>query len=419
MKHLILNLILVFWILNIHAQWTNIGLNGLQVNDLTIYSDTIYASTNNGLFKKNILNTDTTWLSCGNHSYYYVQTLVVNSQTFISLVQLGTTYRTQIYKSINFGKSFELMTTDTSNISTYQFLDHIAHPNDNYDTLYFLNHQLKTYDGGITWESIYNRAQSDRFIMVNPINHSQLIIGGETGFFSAYLQYSNDNGNTWTFPAMNSFFAGDNAIHDIVIDNTIWYAAGEGVIAKSIDEGESWEQLLNPWDDNSPFNLYYTDIEFSPLSKNILYVTGLNSTSSNIVPLLYSENQGLNWDSTFYISLSTNQKIRCLTTKNIDNIDNVFLGGIGVFLYKKNINNIVKLNVSFDLVIYPNPVKNLLYIKTDKKITKIRVYDILGYQIKVGLCKDNFIQLGEIPRGLYFISATIENKEIIRKFIKE
>jgi len=218
---------------------------------------------------------------------------------------------------------------------------------------------------------------------------------------------------------MNSFFAGDNAIHDIVIDNTIWYAAGEGVIAKSIDEGESWEQLLNPWDDNSPFNLYYTDIEFSPLSKNILYVTGLNSTSSNIVPLLYSENQGLNWDSTFYISLSTNQKIRCLTTKNIDNIDNVFLGGIGVFLYKKNINNIVKLNVSFDLVIYPNPVKNLLYIKTDKKITKIRVYDILGYQIKVGLCKDNFIQLGEIPRGLYFISATIENKEIIRKFIKE
>ncbi|MBW8051079.1 MAG: T9SS type A sorting domain-containing protein [Cytophagales bacterium] len=419
MKQLISILIFQFSVFNAFAQWTNLGLNEFKVNDLTIYSDTIYASTENGIYKKNIFSTDTVWLSCGKQGYYVVQTLVENYQTFISLIQLGSTNTTQIYKSNDAGNTFVLMNTDTSNFNSYQFLDHIAHPTNNYDTLYFLNHQLKTNDGGITWESIYNTKQTDRFIMVNPTNHSQLLIGGETGFFSAYLQYSNDYGKTWTIPAMNSFFAGDNAIHDLAIDDSIWYAAGEGVIAKSTDEGENWLQVLNLWADNSPFSLYYTDIEFSPVNKNILYVTGLKSSGSNKVPLLYSENQGATWDTISCSSITSNQRIRCITIKNTDNTDNVFLGGNGVYLYKKLVNNLLQLNSNLDLIIYPNPANNLLYIKTDKTISNIKIYNALGYEVLVEQNKENIINLYALSTGLYIMTLTIENVEVTRKFIKE
>ncbi len=419
MKQLIFIFIIQFSILNAFAQWTNLGLNGFQVNDLTVYSDTIYASTDDGLYKKSISNTDTIWASCGKQGHYITQTLVENYQTFISLVQLGSTNTTQIYKSSNAGNSFVLMNTDTSNVNSYQYLDHIAHPSNNYDTLYFLKHQLKTYDGGVTWESIYNITNSDRFIMVNPTNHSQLLIGGETDFFAAYLQISNDFGNTWKIPSMNSFSSGDNAIHDLAIDNSTWYAAGEGIIAKSTDEGENWIQLLNLWSDNSPFSLYYTNIEFSPVNKSVLYVTGLKSAGSDKVALLYSENNGTTWDTTSCNSITSSQRIRCMTINIKNNIDNVFLGGNGVYLFKKTVNHVQGQTPNIDLVIYPNPTKDKLYIKTDNAISGIKMYNTFGTEVIVENNENNIINLHKLSKGLYLITFTIDNRKVTRKFIIE
>jgi type IX secretion system substrate protein len=419
MKRLIFIIIIHFSISYTFAQWTNLGLNGFQVNDLTICSDTIYASTDNGIYKKNIFSADTVWLDCGKQGYYVVQTLVENYQTFISLIKLGSTSTTQIYKSENAGLTFSLMNTDTSNTIRYPFLDHIAHPANNYDTLYFLNHRLKTNDGGDTWESIYNTSHSDCFIMVHPTNHSHLIIGGETGYFSAYLQFSNNFGNTWTYPAMNSFFEGDNAIHDLVIDNSIWYAAGEGIITKSTDGGENWLQLLNLHNSISPFSLYYTNIESSPVNKNILYVSGLKSEGSDKVPLLYSENQGATWDTISHSSVSSNQKIKCLTIINMGNTDNVFLGGNGVYLFKKMVNHVQHPNTNLNLTIYPNPANDQLYIKADKAISNIRIYNAFGREVFVEQNEENIINLCRLSSGLYIITLTIENVEVTRRFIKK
>ncbi len=401
------------------AQWTNLGLNEYQVNDLTIHSDTIYASTDNGIYKKNIHSSDTVWSGCGKQGSYIVQTLVKDYQTFISLVQLGSTNTTQIIKSVDGGLTFSLMNSDTSNTNSYQFLDHIAHPTNDYDTLYFLNHRLKTNNGGITWENIYNTTFTDRFIMVNPANHKQLLIGGETGYFSAYLQLSNDFGYTWTIPAMNSFFSGDNAIHDMAIENSVWYAAGEGVIAKSTDGGENWFQLLNLLDTTSPFSLYYTNIEFSPVNCNVIYVTGLKSAGSNRVPLLFSEDKGVGWDTVSCSSVIANQRIRCMTIININNTDNVFLGGNGVYLFKKIVNNVPQQNTIPNLTVYPNPAIDKLYVKTDKSISGIRLHNAFGHEIFVEQTEENIISINNLPDGLYVISFTIDDIHVVRKFIKK
>src|SRR5262245_50969594 len=120
------------------AQWSYIGLSGAGITtDLTIYNDTIYASTHDGIYKKSVSSTDTSWIPCGLQGQHVVQTLVPDYQTFVCVAEIGSSYTTQIYKSVNGGQTFSLLNTDTSNWNSYMFLNAIAQPNDNCDTLYF------------------------------------------------------------------------------------------------------------------------------------------------------------------------------------------------------------------------------------------------------------------------------------------
>lgn len=268
---------------NLVGQWTYLGLGITQTTDLTIYSDTIYASTSDGIYKKYVYSTDTNWTACGMQGESVVQTLIPNHMEFISVININATYTTQIYRSTDGGVSFSLLHPGISSTNGYQYLDAIAHPENNYDTLYFLNHRLKTYDRGLTWDTIPTFFQADRFIKVNTANHNQIILGGETFGFSAYLQVSNDYGTTWSMPMMNGYFSGDNSVHDMVIDGNEWYAAGEGVICKSTDEGNTWIQLLNYFSGPQDFSLYNYDIEFSPTNKNRMYVTGSNFNATRVL----------------------------------------------------------------------------------------------------------------------------------------
>jgi hypothetical protein len=425
MKRLLLIPILQFYACSAFSQWSNLGLNGHQVNDLTVYADTIYASTDDGIYKKSILTTDTIWESCGEQGHYIVQTLVENYNTFISLKRIEGTFTNQIYKSTDAGLTFSLMNSSTSNFNYYQYLDHMAHPVNNYDTLYFLNHQLKTNDGGDTWETLNSNVSTDRFIIVNPTNHAQLIIGGEGDLFNAYLQISNDYGETWDFPAMNSFFAGDNAIHDIAIDESIWYAAGEGVICQTTDGGDNWTQLVNLFDDNSAFSLYYTNIEFSPVSKDILYVSGINSNDSYKVPLLYSDNQGATWDTTSYHSSHFDQKMRCLTVENIDNSDCIFIGGKGVYVYKRMVSNLSKIDNQLDFGLYPNPASdklNINYASTANGPLTASVFDLQGrlisQQKQMAMGKETFtIDTSTLSQGSYVLQLIDGEKTGSREFV--
>lgn len=379
----------------VNAQWSYLGLSGTQVTDLTIYCDTIYSSTYDGIYKKYVLSADTAWSVCGMQGNHVVQTLVPNYQTFICVVEIDSTKTTQIYKSTNGGNSFSLMNSSVSNFAIYQYLDHIAHPEGNYDTLYFSNHQLKTFDGGTTWNSINNTLLEDRFIKVNPENHTQLFIGGETGYFNAYLQTSFDYGNTWTMlPNMYSYFPGDNSVHDLVINGNDWVAVGEGVIGITSDDGNSWNQLLNTWSYPAQWGLYIYDIEFSPVDKNKIYATG-DGHETYKVPLLYSADYGITWDTLSYNS-TIKPRILSLAIKNTASGDKVFLGGKGVYKYENNFTGIindnpVEPNYYYLSHNYPNPFNPSTTIEISlpkQSHVTLKIYDILGRVVTTLINKD-------------------------------
>jgi hypothetical protein len=425
MKNIKFLLILILILCQSHfsfAQWSYIGLaHAGQTTNLTIYNDTIYASTYDGIYKKHVFSIDTNWVPCGMQGNHVVQTLVRDLQNFVCVVEIGLTKTTQIYKSSNGGSTFNLMNTDTSNYNNYQYLNAVAHPEGNYDTLYFLNHQLKTFDGGITWDTIANYDNfSNRFIKVNPVNHNQLIIGGETWILSGFLQASPDQGNNWSIPSMIGYFSGDNCVHDMVIDNNnLWTTAGEGVICRTIDGGNNWTQLLNVWNWPQQWGIYMWDIEVSPADNNKMYVTGSISGGGSRVPLFYSQNNGATWDTLSTAANFSQSFIRCLAVKNIPSGDKVFLGGTGVYVYQNNFSStgINGLNKITSIAVFPNPFSITTTLQLSQVLNRgtLTIYNMHGQAVKR---IDNLIgqtvifNRGNLASGLYFVQLSQDNKII-------
>jgi hypothetical protein len=65
--------------------------------------------------------------------------------------------------------------------------------------------------------------------------------------------------------------------------------------------------------------------------------------------------------------------------------------------------------------LYPNPTKGLLML--NKEVNSIELYNLMGEKILVKN-KVQQINISELPIGVYFIRINIENKQILRKVIK-
>ncbi len=397
----------------LQAQWSFLGLSGTQVSNLTICSDTIYASTYDGIYRKHVLSIDTFWAPCGMQKNHVVQTLVPNSQTFISLVEIGSTGSSQIYKSTDGGVSFALMDTSVGQIG-YKFLHKLAHPEGNYDTLYAINHGRKTFDGGAHWDTLSDMTWG-HFIEVNPANHSQIISGGESLMMNAVLHSSSDYGITWTAANMNGYFSGDNALHALAFNGNDWFGVGEGVICKTTDGGDNWAQLINTWSYPAQWQLYIFGIEFSPADKNRIYATG-DGRGTYDVPLLYSTDYGQSWDTLSYPSPYMPQ-IHALAVKNTANGDRLFLGGSGVFSYENIFTGVRDPDVGrpgrYSLSNnYPNPFNPSTSISFSIPVRShihLRVYNVLGQLITTLADADKSPgtysvswNAGDLPGGIYF-----------------
>jgi len=68
--------------------------------------------------------------------------------------------------------------------------------------------------------------------------------------------------------------------------------------------------------------------------------------------------------------------------------------------------------------IYPNPAKDVVFVKSEKQITKIELYDYSGKKLKESTPKE--INISSLPRGNYFIKITDkEGNTQTKNLIKE
>ncbi len=72
-----------------------------------------------------------------------------------------------------------------------------------------------------------------------------------------------------------------------------------------------------------------------------------------------------------------------------------------------------------DIVIYPNPVKDILYFRTDQKVTKAEIFDGAGRKVASFGVKENQIDIAALKSGLYMIRIFTKDGVSVKKVIKK
>ncbi|AZA79564.1 T9SS C-terminal target domain-containing protein [Chryseobacterium sp. G0186] len=72
-----------------------------------------------------------------------------------------------------------------------------------------------------------------------------------------------------------------------------------------------------------------------------------------------------------------------------------------------------------DFTIYPNPVKDILYLQTKHEIIKAEIYDLSGRILNSASAKRNSVNVSELTKGTYIIKAFTKEKVTVQKFIKD
>ena len=61
---------------------------------------------------------------------------------------------------------------------------------------------------------------------------------------------------------------------------------------------------------------------------------------------------------------------------------------------------------------YPNPVKNILNVKSKNQILSVEIFDALGKNISTFKNPDNQIDISDLSSGVYFVKINDEIEEV-------
>ena len=124
----------------------------------------------------------------------------------------------------------------------------------------------------------------------------------------------------------------------------------------------------------------------------------------------------------FPASISSNKDDingRWISLDGIDWYDLTYFGIDGTFMVRVCIEGgegISELNSSVS--VYPNPVKDQLFVETEMTVEEISVYDVFGRQMTT-VYDQQTVNVSELSNGVYFVKVKSENNEVVKRFIKK
>lgn len=193
----------------------------------------------------------------------------------------------------------------------------IAVPDGQEDTIYIGYARggiFRTYDAGLTWESIFDNQERLCIgsMAINPENSAVIYAGtGDKNIGGSFstgvgLFKSTDNGDTWAYTGLSEV----KIISEVAInpqDTNIIYVSAMGNpslpdsnrgLYKSVDAGATWSQILFVGDSAG-----INDIAINPNNPDIIYASGWNRIrtnqtsviSGNAAKIWKSVDGGVNW----------------------------------------------------------------------------------------------------------------------------
>lgn len=169
-------------------------------------------------------------------------------------------------------------------------------------------------------------AQNVQAIEVIDEGHLIASVYDKSGNHAPALYLSDDDGDTWD-PAPQFGEDAPEPVLDFAIhpdDPEVWYASGLGVIAKSVDGGQTWEAIFGTW---GALTTGISVVTVNPDGAKEIWAGGQGSIENGF--LLRSENES-NWDE--WADLVENPSTVKEITFGEKGPDHIFVGFEGALL---------------------------------------------------------------------------------------
>ena len=241
----------------------------------------------------------------------------------------------------------------------------------------------------------------------------------ETNFLRAAFYINN---NDETFDLSNESFPGDErAAYSCAVGDSDNDGYPEIIVTNSFD------QKIFFWKNNTPTVNNWLKLKLEGTQSN---KDGIGSTIE--ISIDGNKQYAYTHCGEGYLSQNSATKIFGLgTNESVDYIKVTWLSGIVDILYDVDANQQIDLVegsnpvLSLDdfnfqnVAIYPNPVDEQLFLKTNTQNIKVEVYTILGKKcVENSTINSNQLDVSSLEAGLYFLKLIKENQEVIIKFIK-
>jgi sugar lactone lactonase YvrE len=344
---------------------------------------------------------------------FYFNSITIKAQITEVISGLSSPYGLAIDQASNLYIS-ESGTTNGNKISMMFLADQVPAVFDLFTTNLNTPTRLKIADNYLYVVETGSNQISRFNMLVAPPQMLPYITSGLTGpigldvqnnilYIGDYGSYAIRKINTNVIPFQTSVINQDLAT-DIVVDGEFFYYANP-------DYGKVYvNTLLNP----SPIGGVIATGIVSPSSllmhENVLYISDKNQGK------IYRFNPDGASTESQEILTGLNQPQSMVVYNNY------------LYIAEMGANRIVKFDLSnlntntyeenFIVTIAPNPAQNKIHVQTQQDIKEIRVFNILGQQVRTTLIS-NSVEISDLDVGIYLIQIiTKNNKVLVSKFIK-
>ncbi|TPW06224.1 MAG: hypothetical protein FD129_2687, partial [bacterium] len=272
------------------------GLGGRLTYRLRASDGQFYAATSDGIFRKTVAGSDTTWTPLGLQGDD-IRSLDIDGSTIVAGALIGPVFsetERRIYRSTDLGASWDTTFSDDFAIDIMEIARHPSHP----DTIFAASYEaLRSSNGGTSWGGTFGFSRWNS-VHYQPGHSSSVWIGGEGVFFNATLYRSRNGGASWTSMSPPNPM-GENAVNTIEfdpVDGQRVYLGMEGYIFRTLTGGAPWQQTYSRL-------LYYTwDIEVEPGNPAHLFAVGIDHAAPTLgIRLLESHDFGGTWTEEVFL----------------------------------------------------------------------------------------------------------------------
>lgn len=156
--------------------------------------------------------------------------------------------------------------------------------------------------------------------------------------------------------------------------------------------------------------LYYRDIKHG----DITHVKITNPTGGVVSDYTWTQDWNVFYPTAYAFWTFGNITAEWLT--GIYNVEVTFGGNTYTTAFGVRTNLATEESSKENLAVYPNPVKDILYIKNFEKLESAEISDMSGKLIKSVDPKNNSINVDKLPKGIYILK--LKNTDQVSKTIK-